>query len=114
MHVKNFMVVCPCPLGSMNVCIKFHSDPSNSLTDRQKHTETQTDRQTFPHMHLADSPYVLIYMNYMSHSVLQLYNGVKVFICTHSGKSSDLVGSSGREVTAENWRENIYNIRTKS
>lgn len=26
-------------------------------------------------------------------------------VCTHSGESSDLVGSSGREVAAENWRE---------
>lgn len=28
----------------------------------------------------------------------------KSFLCTYSGEGSDLVGSSGREVTGENWR----------
>lgn len=36
----------------------------------------------------------------------------KGFVCTYSGESSDLVGSSGREVAAENWKENIYIIFT--
>lgn len=35
---------------------------------------------------------------------------VCVVLCTYSGESSDLVGSSGREVTGENWKEDIYII----
>lgn len=40
---------------------------------------------------------------YVSHGTAALYS--RNVVCTHSGESSDLVGSSGREVTAENWRE---------
>lgn len=34
-----------------------------------------------------------------------LLQSVNVPFCTYSGESGDLVGSSGREVAAENWRE---------